>query len=134
MLAGNVFATYGARIPPVDALGSAPGGVLRLQAMPTPVDPGAGYSNTRELGRLLYWNRSHASGGEPVRANRERMRVLATILGLFFAGGLLGAWAFRGEKLDAPRVGLVLSGGGARGLPFGQIGFSAGAPGRVFPA
>jgi uncharacterized membrane protein YoaK (UPF0700 family) len=48
-----------------------------------------------ELGRLLYWNRSHASGGEPVRANRERMRVLATILGLFFAGGLLGAWAFK---------------------------------------
>ena len=35
VLAGNVFATYGARIPPVDALGSAPGGVLRLQAMPT---------------------------------------------------------------------------------------------------
>ena len=48
-----------------------------------------------ELGRLLYWNRSHTSGGEPVRANRERMRVLATILGLFFAGGLLGAWAFK---------------------------------------
>ncbi len=48
-----------------------------------------------ELGRLLYWNRSHAHGGEPVRANRDRLRILALILGLFFAGGLLGAWAFK---------------------------------------
>lgn len=48
-----------------------------------------------ELGRLLYWNRSHIEGGEPVRANRDRLRILALILGLFFAGGLLGAWAFK---------------------------------------
>ena len=48
-----------------------------------------------ELGRLLYWNRSHTPGGEPVRANRDRLRILALILGLFFAGGLVGAWAFK---------------------------------------
>jgi len=48
-----------------------------------------------ELGRLFYWNRSHAHGGEPVRANRDRLRILALILGLFFAGGLVGAWAFK---------------------------------------
>jgi uncharacterized membrane protein YoaK (UPF0700 family) len=51
-----------------------------------------------ELGRLLYWNRSQVNGVEPVepvRANRDRMRILALILGLFFAGGLLGAWAFK---------------------------------------
>ncbi len=48
-----------------------------------------------ELGRLLYWNRSHAHGGEPVRANRDRLRILSLILGLFFAGGLAGAWAFK---------------------------------------
>ena len=48
-----------------------------------------------ELGRLLYWNRSHAHGGEPVRANRDRLRILSLILGLFFAGGLVGAWAFK---------------------------------------
>jgi uncharacterized membrane protein YoaK (UPF0700 family) len=51
-----------------------------------------------ELGRLLYWNRSRAAGDapvEPVRANRDRLRILALILGLFFAGGLLGAWAFK---------------------------------------
>ena len=27
---------------------------FRLQAMPAPADPGKAYSNTRELGRLLY--------------------------------------------------------------------------------
>ena len=48
-----------------------------------------------ELGRLLYWNRSHTHGGEPVRANRDRLRILLLILGLFFAGGLAGAWAFK---------------------------------------
>jgi NADH-quinone oxidoreductase subunit J len=30
------------------------GRYFRLQAMPAPADPGANYSNTRELGRLLY--------------------------------------------------------------------------------
>jgi hypothetical protein len=30
-----------------------------------------------------------------VRANRDRLRILGLILGLFFAGGLLGAWAFK---------------------------------------
>lgn len=51
-----------------------------------------------ELGRLLYWNRSQATSTtplEPVRANRDRLRILSLILGLFFAGGLLGAWAFK---------------------------------------
>ena len=48
-----------------------------------------------ELGRLVYWNRSHIEGGEPVRANRDRLRILSLILGLFFAGGLAGAWAFK---------------------------------------
>ena len=51
-----------------------------------------------ELGRLLYWNRSHDDGRtavEPVRANRDRLRILTLILGLFFAGGLVGAWAFK---------------------------------------
>jgi uncharacterized membrane protein YoaK (UPF0700 family) len=49
-----------------------------------------------ELGRMLYWNRVHDPAlGDPVRANRERVLVLSTILGLFFAGGLTGAWAFK---------------------------------------
>lgn len=49
-----------------------------------------------ELGRLVYWNRDCGPRAlPPVRANRDRLRVLATILGLFFAGGLLGALAFQ---------------------------------------
>ena len=51
-----------------------------------------------ELGRLLYWNRSQTDSAtplEPVRASRDRLRILSLILGLFFAGGLLGAWAFK---------------------------------------
>jgi uncharacterized membrane protein YoaK (UPF0700 family) len=49
-----------------------------------------------ELGRLVYWNRDGGPRAlSPVRANRDRLRVLATILGLFFAGGLLGALAFQ---------------------------------------
>lgn len=51
-----------------------------------------------ELGRLLYWNRNHGADQaalEPVRANRDRLRILALILGLFFTGGIAGAWAFK---------------------------------------
>lgn len=49
-----------------------------------------------ELGRLIYWNRA-PSGNEVhlVRANRDRLAIHVTILGLFFAGGVLGALAFK---------------------------------------
>ena len=47
-----------------------------------------------ELGRLAYWNRG---GGdrEPVRADRDRLVLLASLLGLFLAGGITGAAAFK---------------------------------------
>lgn len=48
-----------------------------------------------ELGRLVYWNQFEHSSLPPVRANRERLRVLLTILGLFFLGGLVGGLAFK---------------------------------------
>ena len=49
-----------------------------------------------ELGRLLYWNRvQDLTMGDPVRANHDRLQLLLTLLGLFFAGGLTGAWAFK---------------------------------------
>lgn len=49
-----------------------------------------------ELGRLLYWNRSpEASARHHVRANREKMRVHALILGMFLLGGIAGAAAFK---------------------------------------
>lgn len=48
-----------------------------------------------ELGRLMYWNQFEHASLPPVRANRERLRVLLAILGLFFLGGLVGALAFK---------------------------------------
>jgi uncharacterized membrane protein YoaK (UPF0700 family) len=49
-----------------------------------------------ELGRLLYWNRTHAANLEHfVRADRDKLRIHATILLLFLGGALVGALAFK---------------------------------------
>lgn len=49
-----------------------------------------------ELGKLIYWN---AGGPDPDRptvlANRPKMALLASLLGMFFAGGVLGALGFK---------------------------------------
>ena len=47
-----------------------------------------------ELGKLVYWNLD-ASTGERVLADREKMRLLAALLGFFLFGGFLGALAFK---------------------------------------
>lgn len=47
-----------------------------------------------ELGRLAYWNRGQRPGG-PVRADRDRLIVLTTLLALFIAGGVVGAASFK---------------------------------------
>ena len=47
-----------------------------------------------ELGRLAYWNRAQRDGNT-VRADRDRLFVLSSILVLFLAGGLVGAWSFK---------------------------------------
>lgn len=47
-----------------------------------------------ELGRMAYWNQS-LRDGNPVRADRDRLVLLCTILGLFLAGGITGAAAFK---------------------------------------
>ena len=47
-----------------------------------------------ELGRLVYWNRRVRDDG-PVRADRDRLLVLGSILALFMAGGIVGALAFK---------------------------------------
>lgn len=41
-----------------------------------------------ELGRMLYPHRT--PGPEPVRADRRKLRVLTTLVGLFFLGGVTG--------------------------------------------
>ncbi|MEX8511500.1 MAG: YoaK family protein [Leptothrix ochracea] len=49
-----------------------------------------------ELGRLLYWNRlAEADEAHRVVANRDKIRIHLTILGLFFSGCLIGAMAFK---------------------------------------
>ncbi|MDX3905157.1 MAG: YoaK family protein [Pigmentiphaga sp.] len=48
-----------------------------------------------ELGKLFYWNVSR--GADPahfVRADRNKLRVLGMLVGLFFAGGVAGALSF----------------------------------------
>ncbi|CAN7764728.1 YoaK family protein [Caballeronia sp. 15715] len=49
-----------------------------------------------EIGKLFYWNVSEAGPGvNAVRADRSRLRLLASLLGMFFIGGLAGALGFK---------------------------------------
>lgn len=55
-----------------------------------------------ELGRLLYWNRTREGNDvHVVRANLDKLFIHATILGLFFGGGVVGALAFRAVGFSA---------------------------------
>ena len=49
-----------------------------------------------ELGKLFYWNLAHEdrAGAAPVRADRGKLIVLSTMVTLFFAGGVTGAYSF----------------------------------------
>jgi uncharacterized membrane protein YoaK (UPF0700 family) len=49
-----------------------------------------------EIGKLFYWNVSESGPGiTAVRADRSRLRLLASLLGMFFIGGLAGALGFK---------------------------------------
>ena len=49
-----------------------------------------------EIGKLLYWNRDPAPETRTeVRADRERMTVLAVLLLCFLTGGIAGAYGFK---------------------------------------
>ncbi|MDH4392359.1 MAG: YoaK family protein [Aquabacterium sp.] len=65
-----------------------------------------------ELGKLLYWNRLPDSPAEPmVRANRDRMRLHASLLASFAGGGLAGALAFQWLSFFATvPIALLLAG------------------------
>ena len=55
-----------------------------------------------ELGRLIYWNRSrHRDHVHFVKANRDKLFIHSTILGLFFVGGVVGALAFKAMGFSA---------------------------------
>lgn len=46
-----------------------------------------------ELGKLAYWNRAYGTS-QPVRADRERLIVLVSLVMCFFIGGIAGAVGF----------------------------------------
>jgi uncharacterized membrane protein YoaK (UPF0700 family) len=49
-----------------------------------------------ELGKMLYWNRvSDDPTLEPVCADRDKLRLLSSLLAMFFCGGLAGAFGFK---------------------------------------
>ncbi len=48
-----------------------------------------------ELGKLLYWNRTATPPDSRVRANRIKLRLYGTLLGMFILGGLAGAFGFK---------------------------------------
>lgn len=47
-----------------------------------------------ELGKLFYWN-SRKVTATRVAANREKLKMLIALVGLFFLGGLVGALGFK---------------------------------------
>lgn len=47
-----------------------------------------------ELGKLVYWNRTPEHGA-PVRADRDKMGLLSSLLALFVLGGPAGALGFK---------------------------------------
>ena len=49
-----------------------------------------------ELGKMCYWNRSADKADEAyVRANREKLSLLGSLLLMFFIGGVVGAYGFK---------------------------------------
>jgi uncharacterized membrane protein YoaK (UPF0700 family) len=55
-----------------------------------------------ELGRLIYWNHSRkANHIQFVQANTDKLFIHASLLGLFFAGGICGALAFKAMGFSA---------------------------------
>lgn len=45
--------------------------------------------------KLFYWNRTERPPESRVRANRIKLRLFATLLGMFVTGGLVGALGFK---------------------------------------
>ncbi len=48
-----------------------------------------------EMGKMFYWNRSGVPADAYVRANHARMRLFASLLGMFTLGGVVGAAGFK---------------------------------------
>ncbi|MEO8542262.1 MAG: YoaK family protein [Burkholderiaceae bacterium] len=63
-----------------------------------------------EIGKLLYWNRHPAPAGPIVLANRQRLRILLSLVAAFFVCGVLGALGFQsvGYSSTVPLALLLL--------------------------
>ncbi len=63
-----------------------------------------------ELGKALYWNRGHRHL-HAVAANRARLRLLSSLLGMFFLGGVTGAMGFKhvGYVATIPLASILLA-------------------------
>lgn len=64
-----------------------------------------------ELGRLLYWNRNHASIPQKrVVADREKLKIHLMIFSLFLMGGVVGAISFKsfGYITTVPLAGFLI--------------------------
>lgn len=48
-----------------------------------------------EMGKALYWNRRGTPPGAQVHANQSRLRLFASLLAMFTAGGVVGAAGFK---------------------------------------
>ena len=48
-----------------------------------------------EMGNMLYWTRSGTTPDRHVHANRERLHLMAGLMGMFLMGGLVGAAGFK---------------------------------------
>jgi uncharacterized membrane protein YoaK (UPF0700 family) len=63
-----------------------------------------------ELGKLFYWN-GDGSAADKVVADRGRLRLLSSLLAMFLAGGLVGAFGFKylGFIATVPLAVMLLS-------------------------
>jgi uncharacterized membrane protein YoaK (UPF0700 family) len=63
-----------------------------------------------ELGKLCYWNHDRHAHGGPVTADRNRLRLLSSLLLMFLAGGVAGAVGFKtlGFIITVPLALLLL--------------------------
>ncbi|VVD97294.1 membrane protein [Pandoraea eparura] len=64
-----------------------------------------------ELGKMSYWNRPGVARHLPrVAGDRQKLRLLGTLLGMFFLGGLAGALGFKhlGFVATVPLAGVLI--------------------------
>jgi uncharacterized membrane protein YoaK (UPF0700 family) len=64
-----------------------------------------------ELGKMFYWNRSRAKGEmQYVASDRQRLRFMLILFGMFISGGLLGALGFKhiGFSSTVPLAGILM--------------------------